>query len=525
MSRYRWVLLGILILAFLVRVYKLNSIPVSLYMDEATVGYDAYSLSVSGVDQWGKPWPIIFKSFGEYKYPWQTYAALISGSILGWSNFSIRFPSVIVAVFGIFFLYQLVSILTGNKQIATFAAFFVAVSPWHIQFTRMAWESGYVLGLMFFGLWAIFFGQKRHGWMISVGIISLGMTMFAYNSAKIVSPLVLVWTLVVYWRGIWKQRRWLVIGVALFVIMGFANIFSPELSGLYRYKEVGVNESVVRETFSFKYSQVYRLGLAEVWLRQYLMHFTPQYLVLSGDSNPRHSIQSVGELLGVEYLFIIIGLGYLLYKKQRWLIWASGWVFISPIPAAITNEAPHALRSILGLGAWQIIAAAGLSTIITLVRKSRFWKVFYTVLGLVICINIGYYLIEYFLIYPNKYSNEWQYGYSVIFQDFSKYDNYSAVVISDGYAQPYIFLLWNAKIRYEDFVKDSEKNQPPYAISSRIKRIGKYYFEPINYASLPTGKLLVYTTPGEKLNQLPYSWVVNNPDGTVAFYVYEIDKK
>lgn len=56
-------LIVILLLAIVLRFYKLASFPVSLYWDEAAIGYDAFSIAKTGHDQYGKKFPLLFQSF------------------------------------------------------------------------------------------------------------------------------------------------------------------------------------------------------------------------------------------------------------------------------------------------------------------------------------------------------------------------------------------------------------------------------------------------------------------------------
>ncbi|PJC80059.1 hypothetical protein CO009_02840, partial [Candidatus Shapirobacteria bacterium CG_4_8_14_3_um_filter_35_11] len=59
-------LILIILLAVALRFWNINSLP-SLNPDEAALGYNAYSLLLTGKDEHGQAWPIHFKSFGDYK--------------------------------------------------------------------------------------------------------------------------------------------------------------------------------------------------------------------------------------------------------------------------------------------------------------------------------------------------------------------------------------------------------------------------------------------------------------------------
>jgi hypothetical protein len=65
------------------------------------------------------------------------------------------------------------------------------------------------------------------------------------------------------------------------------------------------------------------------------------------------------------------------------------------------------------------------------------------------------------------------------------YDKYDAIVVSDRYAHPYIFMAWKYKLSYKDFHRDVEFNSEPRSASSLIKRLGNVYFEEIDISKLP----------------------------------------
>ena len=69
-------LVFIVFLAVLLRFFKLGSIPPHLTPDEAALGYNAYSILKTGKDEFGKTFPLVFKSFGDYKPGLYVYASV-----------------------------------------------------------------------------------------------------------------------------------------------------------------------------------------------------------------------------------------------------------------------------------------------------------------------------------------------------------------------------------------------------------------------------------------------------------------
>src|SRR3990167_8016256 len=89
--------LAVLILSIFLRFYNLDNIPAGFNTDEASLGYDAYSILLTGKDQYGKAFPIFLRSFGAYQSPLYAYLTTLPVFLLGLSIFSVRFLS---ALFG-----------------------------------------------------------------------------------------------------------------------------------------------------------------------------------------------------------------------------------------------------------------------------------------------------------------------------------------------------------------------------------------------------------------------------------------
>src|SRR5438876_10820734 len=88
-------LTGVLLLALLLRVWRLDSVPPGPDSDEVAIGYNAYSILRTGRDEYGASWPVLFRSYGDYKRPLYIYATVPSVALLGLTPISIRLPAAL----------------------------------------------------------------------------------------------------------------------------------------------------------------------------------------------------------------------------------------------------------------------------------------------------------------------------------------------------------------------------------------------------------------------------------------------
>src|SRR3972149_6859742 len=153
-GRKNIILILIVLLAFVLRFYRLDSYP-ALNADEAAIGYNAYSLVRTGLDEHGNPWPIHFQSFNDYKPGLYFYIVLPFVKFFGLNELSVRAPAAFLGVLTVLVIYLLVKELFKNKKLALISSLFLAISPWHIHFSRGGWEVSVAtffitLGLYFF---------------------------------------------------------------------------------------------------------------------------------------------------------------------------------------------------------------------------------------------------------------------------------------------------------------------------------------------------------------------------------------
>src|SRR3989344_1420207 len=143
-------LIVILVIGAVLRLWQLGAVPSSIDWDEASLGYNAYSIFETGKDEFGKTLPVVLRSFNDYKPALYTYLIIPSYKIFGLNEFSIRFPSAIMGILTLISVYFLVKKLFQKENIALLTTFLLAISPWHIQFSRIAFESNVGLALNIF---------------------------------------------------------------------------------------------------------------------------------------------------------------------------------------------------------------------------------------------------------------------------------------------------------------------------------------------------------------------------------------
>ncbi len=95
-------LIVILLAAFILRFFMLGKVPLGVSLDEASLGYNGYSVLKTGRDEYAQKLPLSFKAFGEYKAPLYRYLTIPFIGLFDLNEFSLRLPS---AIFGLLTVY------------------------------------------------------------------------------------------------------------------------------------------------------------------------------------------------------------------------------------------------------------------------------------------------------------------------------------------------------------------------------------------------------------------------------------
>jgi 4-amino-4-deoxy-L-arabinose transferase-like glycosyltransferase len=532
-------LLLIVGLAAVLRLFNLGTNPPSLNWDEAAWGYNAYTIGIDGKDEFGTFLPYEYlESYGDFKPPLYAYLAVIPVKLFGVTEFAIRFPSAVFGVLTVLATFYLVKEIFYSKKrdnkielIALTSALILAVSPWHIMLSRAAFEANVatffiVVGIVFF-LYAI----RKNMWMLVVSALSFALTFYIFNTPRIVVPLLVLTLVIASWRILWKHKlQTIIAGLvgAVIVLPLVPFLLSPQAS--LRFQEVNIFSDIkiveeankkIEEDNNAWWSKIInnrRVGYSREFALNYLDHFNPTFLFISGDVNPRFSTQDVGQMYIWDILFI--GVGSLLLLKNRngkwWII--PVWIAIGIIPAATARETPHALRIETVLPTFQILVAYGfIHTVFFLKRKKLATFILLSILG----INVWYFLYGYTQKYPEKYSGEWQYGYKQVAEyirsDIPKYEN---VYITSEIGRPYIYFLLQYTVHPEDFRKNSVITRDAFGFVTVEQYKNMHFMKELPHTI--EGENLFVNIPSQVPQNAQIQKTITQLNGQEVFVVYTL---
>lgn len=519
----------ILTLALGIRVYKLDIVPPSISWDEASFGYNAFTVANYGKDEYGKFLPFTFRAFGEDKQPVDIYITALFVKFLGLNEFSTRLPVALFGVLNVGLIYYLAKILFNKTSIGLLAAFFLALSPQNIFFSRFNHEANFALFFFMLGLALFLVSIKRGKNLLMYSALSFGISVLTYLAAKIIVPVMLVFLIVLYKDKLVKMRKSiLIVGLVAgaFLILF---ILQPKLFFSSRIQQTIQGKTDIEKTRFYKETGNEVLGRIELIFTQYFWHFSPQYLFLSGDDNPRLSSQSTGEFYKIDAIFLLLGLLYCLHKRTKESMLLLSWVIIAPIPSSMAAEAPHAGRSMFMMGSFHIISALGFYFALSLVKKIQLKFILVALTLIVLTLSAANYLNYYFGEYAKRYAIEWQYGMKQIVEYVKGHPEYNQVFMTDARSQPYIFFLYFLKTDLPQYVNNVYYNNSDSKSYNNVSGFSNFYFggwDPVE--SFPNKGVLYIVTPSQYDGlrhkvMLNVKKIIFYPNGLPAFYMVSAD--
>jgi hypothetical protein len=427
----RWIIIGILVLAAFLRLYNLSHVPPSPSLDEVSIGYNAYSILKTGADEYGTKFPILLRAYDDFRPALYVYLVIPFVWLLGLTVAAVRLPSVVLSLVTIWVTYK-IGQLVGKKYLSfpllgEIAAMFLAISPWHIYISRLGHEANIGLTLVtlavYFFLSAVTDRNKRN---LLLSGLTFGLSVHGYQSEKIITPVLLVLGGLLFRKELWKQKRTAGIAFALCVAIALpaaVATFSPQ--GMARFH--GTSAFSPDEPRFVEAARQYdaakakgdRLGSvihgklmtsADVFLGNYVSHFSPSWLFRGGD---REAFKAPGSgLLYVwESVFILGGLWALVKSKMpgNLKIFILAWILAAPVPASLTTQAPHAMRSFTFIPGLQLLEAFGAWYLAIRLNKNQ-RQIAAVLIGAVAAMGFTMFWNGYFIRFPAEQSDSFQYA-------------------------------------------------------------------------------------------------------------------
>lgn len=446
-NKYYLIAFLILFIGSFVRLILLGKYPIGFNQDEASIGYETYSLITNGIDRHGMSYPVNFISWGSGQNVLYAYLSYPIIKILGLNVLSTRLLMALVGCLTLLVLYIFLNKAFNKKESLIFL-FIFAILPWHILKSRWALESNLFPDLIIYSLILIYFGlkNKKKRYFIISSII-LGISTYSYGTSYLFVPLFLI---ILYSYLIKKKKMKLKDAILYFSITGLVSLpmILYVIINFFELDTIKIFGITIPRLYENRmYNDTLLKGNIFSSLIDNIMKFLTITL-LQQDATLYNSIDYFGLYYYFSFPIILYGVYKSIKDKKNIYLKIIAIVFIASIPTCLFMP-PNINRSnIIWIPIMFYLCYGNV-----LLYKN--YKKISKVILLLYLISFALFEIYYFTGYKNEIKEYSYYGLEESIK-YSEEVGYKNLYIIDTINQPYIFYLFFEKIDSKYYLENQK---------------------------------------------------------------------
>ncbi len=405
-----WVVaLALFFVVAVLHFWRLGSAPKGLYVDEASIAYNAYCIAETGADEYGVKYPVFFRCLDDYQDPVLVYCLAPLVKVFGLTAGIARLPGVLFHLLGALAFGFLVQEYCRNKWLSLLGGALFACIPWVFPLSRAVYGDTAMLWGMVMGWWLLLMALRKRSYSLAAAAgIAWAFAMYARNIGRPMTALTLLCFALAFNRLLlahWKA------GLAF--AMSYVTALLPMIISVVRFPQ---SLTARFERIGVFHGQLSIKEILPSVASRYLEYFSPRFLFLSGDQNLRHNTGWGGELFLFLIPLVLAGLYYLLrsFRNQPHYRLLTLSLLVYPLAAVLTIDRMHGGRSVNGAIPWLLTAMVGAQW---LWQEGGLWRKLFLVSVCAGIMETTLYLNDYFTSYQIR-SNA---AFQTSFTDALKY--------------------------------------------------------------------------------------------------------
>ncbi|MEK7519338.1 MAG: glycosyltransferase family 39 protein [Patescibacteria group bacterium] len=352
-KKYLLLLFFILAIAAFLRFWQLGSIPPGLWPDETAYANDALESLETGSFK-------IFYPDNHGREGLFMWILAFSFSLFGVSILSFKIIPATIGVLTVLGQYLLCLEIfrflnleeKKVKLIALLSSFFIAISFWHINFSRIGFRAILTPLILVFSFYFFFRASRTKKLLdfILSGLI-FGLGFYTYISFRL--AVIVIAFLLIFWFFVALKRNWQKKYIVSALFLSLAIIFIALPIGIYflNHPQDFISRSIGVSIFEEK--NPLKLFVKNLGIHLLMFNFR-------GDVNLRHNLSGFPQLSPLAGIFFLIGIIWcfyqIIYFKNNQInkiermgvsLFLLIWFLSLLLPSVLTTEGiPHALRPI-----------------------------------------------------------------------------------------------------------------------------------------------------------------------------------
>lgn len=471
---YKYAVYLIFIIGILIRIVGITDMPNALNCDEASAGYEAFSLLNYGIDRNGNHNPSFLVAWGSGQNALLTYLIIPLIKIFGLKTIAIRLPMAILGCVSLVILYLLLRKIS-NKKLAIIGLAFFAICPWHIMKSRWGLESNLFPDLILIFAYMLIKGiEDKNKILCYLSFVVAGISAYAYGTSYYFLPVFLIPLLIILIKQKKITIKQAILSIVIVGIVSLPVILYVVINTL-NLEQINLPFLTVPKLKVNRYKE-----LTSIFSGEFLKTSTNNLmhglgiLIFQYDGLPWNSIMPFGTMYLFSTFFTIIGIIDSFRKDKKAEVKYSYlfniWFIVSIILTCICDPNINRINIIM------------------------IPIIYYTIIGIYLIINnrkkvaIGIailYTIS-FGLFINKYFKQDCDTYGTFASDLQEVMEYAKDIASEPNKKVYItnkinyiFVLYYTQFDTNDYVKTVDY-EDEYVEFRQVNSFGNYYLKSID---------------------------------------------
>lgn len=461
-----WVLVLLLLVGVAVRVYEFGEVPPGMDQDEASAGYDAYSIYEYGIDRNGYHYPLIFKGFGAGQNSLHQYLSIPFIAVFGLNKYSLRAVDLLFGIIALIVLCLFVKDVF-NRKTALFATFLLAICPWHIMLSRWALEENlFPVFFLIANLFLIYSLRKQA--YLPVSFLFFALSLYSHNSAYFIVPVFVIFSSIYLLSHKKVKLKVFFVSAAVFCIVALPVLAYILINTLDLDPISTPFFSIPKASYArFKESMIFQGNFPSI--KNNFNAFIN--LVIRQNGSLADSLPPYGFIYPIGIPLALIGL-FVISKKQRIKTFDKSffvllWLLLAFVLCLLAGATGHRLN----IAFFPLIMLASAGAIFV---KDHIHPYLFYLTAILLLLLFASFTHAYLTEYPAKAG-------PVFFESFDEAIAYAVnstkgpICITNMVNMPYIYLLFHEKTDPNKF-RETVEYYDPAAMWQWVKKYDRYYF-------------------------------------------------
>lgn len=444
----------LIVIGFAVRILGITNIPSGVNQDEASIGYEAFSILHTGCDRNANSFPVHLVSWGSGQNALYAYLSIPFIHFLGLNIYSVRIVNALFSCLSLLIFYLLFKSIFDKKK-SLIALAFLAICPWSIMSARWGLESNIFPPLFLLAVYFLIKGISSSQKYFPVSFVTFAVCLYSYGTSYLILPLFFLFVIPYLLHkkiinlSIFTLSLILFVIVALpiitFVIINHLNLHQIHIAGITIPKLDNNRTTVIFNLFNGDFGQT---------LIKNIVRFL-SIMLTQTDGTIYNVIPSIGTIYFISFPFFIIGL-FNIIKNRYFINNPTHFIFFSwLICSIILGCMSHVNINRINIIFIPILyfTIFGFSDVENMLRSE--YKKYYpfSLIGLYF-IYFCFFCGNYFFIFNDEIKSSFSYGLGDAIQYAEKIKTNDKInITTNTINMPYIYVCFYNKIEPTNFIK------------------------------------------------------------------------